>query len=441
MRAVDVIQKKRDGHELTPGRDRLLRRRLHARRRSPTTRPPPWLMAVFFKGMTAGGDGRAHGVDDAHGRGARPADLPGPKVDKHSTGGVGDKTSLVLAPLAAACGVVRADDLGPRPRPHRRHARQARSRSPASASTSRSTSSAPCSEDVKLGLIGQTPEIAPADGKLYALRDVTGTVESVPLIAASIMSKKMAEGIDALVLDVKAGDGAFMKTRRRLARAGARRCSPSGDGDGQEGRGRSSRTWSSRWAAPSATRWRSWSASRPCRARAREDLRDALRRAGGLDAEPGRRVRRPWRPRAPACARRSPPARASGSSRRSSGSRAAIPACATTSRACRGRAETVELRAESAGRVTGIACRAVGTAAMLLGAGARDGGEHGSTRRGARAAQEGRGRGLRRRAAGHRARERPPAAGRGPRMLRRAIRVGPEAPPPRPLVHAVLAVG
>ncbi len=210
MRAVDVIQRKRDGLELTREEiDFFIRG--YATGQIPDYQASAFTMAVFFRGMTAGETVALTEAMMRTGEVLDFSDLPGPKVDKHSTGGVGDKTSLVLAPLAAACGVYvpmisgrglghtggTLDKLesipGFRVRLSLAEFRDALRRS-------------------KIGLIGQTPEVAPADRKLYALRDVTATVESRPLISASIMSKKMAEGIDALVLDVKTGDGAFMKS-------------------------------------------------------------------------------------------------------------------------------------------------------------------------------------------------------------------------------------
>jgi pyrimidine-nucleoside phosphorylase/thymidine phosphorylase len=211
VRAVDVIQKKRDGGELRPEEiDFLIRG--YAKGEVPDYQASAFTMAVYFKGMSPA-ETVALTTSMMHtGEVLDLSDLPGPRADKHSTGGVGDKTSLVLAPLAAACGVyvpmISGRGLG--------HTGGTLDKLESIPGFNVSLSLARFREvlrDCGLGLIGQTPEIAPADRKLYALRDVTATVESLPLISASIMSKKMAEGIDALVLDVKCGDGAFLRGR------------------------------------------------------------------------------------------------------------------------------------------------------------------------------------------------------------------------------------
>jgi pyrimidine-nucleoside phosphorylase len=210
VRAVDVIERKRDGQELTREEiDFFIRG--HAQGEVPDYQASALAMAVFFKGMT---DRETVALTEAMmgtGEVLDLSELPGPKVDKHSTGGVGDKTSLILAPLAAACGVyvpmISGRGLG-----HTGGTLDKLESIPGFRVNLSLAEFRAVLRKCKLGLIGQTPEIAPADRKLYALRDVTGTVESRPLIAASIMSKKMAEGIDALILDVKTGDGAFMKT-------------------------------------------------------------------------------------------------------------------------------------------------------------------------------------------------------------------------------------
>jgi pyrimidine-nucleoside phosphorylase len=179
------------------------------------------LMAIFFRGLA---DDELAAWADAMLHSGDVLDLPNvtrPKVDKHSTGGVGDKISIPLAPAVAACGaavpMVSGRGLG-----HTGGTLDKLESIPGFRVNLDAKTFAELVERLGVCLIGQTERIAPADRRLYALRDVTGTVESIPLIASSIMSKKLAEGIDALVLDCKVGHGAFMKTQERareLARA------------------------------------------------------------------------------------------------------------------------------------------------------------------------------------------------------------------------------
>lgn len=215
FRAIDVIRKKRDGIELSQAEiEGLVNAYTNAD--IPDYQVSAWLMAVVLKGMTraetaALTDAMLHSGDVLD-----LSSLPAKKVDKHSTGGVGDKTSLVLAPVAAAAGVsvpmISGRGLG--------HTGGTLDKLEAIPGFNVNLPLAEFRRVLEVcgcAMIGQTAEIAPADRKLYALRDVTGTVESPYLICASIMSKKLAEGIDALVLDVKTGSGAFMKSEKDAA--------------------------------------------------------------------------------------------------------------------------------------------------------------------------------------------------------------------------------
>jgi pyrimidine-nucleoside phosphorylase len=212
MRPLDLIRKKRDGGELSSDEIQFLVR-AYTNDEIPDYQMAAWLMAVLIRGMTGPELSALTSAMLHSGEVLDLSDLPGAKIDKHSTGGVGDKTSLIIAPVVAAAGVtvpmISGRGLG--------HTGGTLDKLQSIPGFNINLSLSEFRRVLKAcgcGLIGQTAEIAPADKKLYALRDVTATVESPNLICASIMSKKLAEGIDGLVLDVKTGCGAFMKTEK-----------------------------------------------------------------------------------------------------------------------------------------------------------------------------------------------------------------------------------
>src|SRR6185295_1327384 len=212
MRPLDLIRKKREGGELSSDQIGFLVR-AYTNDENPDYQMAAWLMAVLIRGMT-GPELSALTAAMLHsGEVLDLSDLPGPKVDKHSTGGVGDKTSLILAPIVAAGGVT-VPMISGRGLGHTGGTLDKLQSIPGFNINLSLSEFRRVLKECGCGLIGQTAEIAPADKKLYALRDVTATVESPNLICASIMSKKLAEGIDGLVLDVKTGSGAFMKTEK-----------------------------------------------------------------------------------------------------------------------------------------------------------------------------------------------------------------------------------
>ena len=210
-RAAELIERKRNGEELSDEEiaDLVLG---YTRGDVPDYQMAAWCMAVYFKGLS----GReTHALTDAMIRSGETLDLGAALgrrvVDKHSTGGVGDKTSLAVGPIVAACGVPFGKMSG-RGLGHTGGTLDKLESIPGYRVELTIEEFVAQVRDIGLAIIGQTGDLVPADKKLYALRDVTATVDIVPLIASSIMSKKLAAGADAIVLDVKVGDGAFMKT-------------------------------------------------------------------------------------------------------------------------------------------------------------------------------------------------------------------------------------
>ncbi len=217
---VELLAQKRDGEELpAPEIRRLVE--AFSRGEFADYQMSAFLMATYFRGLS---DGETVALTLAMLHSGKVLDLrsiAGLKVDKHSTGGVGDKVSICLAPLVAACGV-RVPMVSGRGLGHTGGTLDKLESIPGFRTDLPVTEFTKIVDEVGTCLIGQTAEIAPADKRIYALRDVTATVESIPLIVASILSKKLAEGIDGLVLDVKVGRGAFMKdhaSARALAEA------------------------------------------------------------------------------------------------------------------------------------------------------------------------------------------------------------------------------
>ncbi len=215
MQVVELIRKKRDGEVLSTAEiDWLVDQ--YTRGRVPDYQMSAWLMAVYWRGMDAREIGdltlaMAHSGEELHVR-----ETISPVVDKHSTGGVGDKVTLAVAPLVAACGVAVGKMTG-RGLGHTGGTVDKLESIPGFRSELSRADFMHILTKHSIVLAGQSSELAPADGKIYALRDVTGTVESIPLIAASIMSKKLAVGGSHLLLDVKFGSGAFMKTPERAS--------------------------------------------------------------------------------------------------------------------------------------------------------------------------------------------------------------------------------
>lgn len=208
MLALRLIERKRDGGRIDPGEWRALAN-AYAAGHVPDYQMAAFLMACFLRGLDRT---ETHALTEAMLRSGDVldlADLGRPRIDKHSTGGVGDKVSIVLAPLIASLGVA-VPMMSGRGLGHTGGTLDKLESIPGFRTDLSLAEARQLLEKLNCALIGQTAEIAPADRKMYALRDATGTVEAIPLIAASIMSKKLAEGLTGLVLDVKRGSGAFL---------------------------------------------------------------------------------------------------------------------------------------------------------------------------------------------------------------------------------------
>ena len=212
MRAVDLIRKKRDSGEHSRDEIDFLVAG-YTRGDIPDYQMAAWLMAVWLRGMSRSELASLTEAMLYSGEVLNFSNLPGKKVDKHSTGGIGDKTSLILAPIVAAGGLI-VPMISGRGLGHTGGTLDKLEAIPGFNVNLSLTQFRHVLQECGMGLIGQTKEIAPADKKIYALRDATSTVENIGLICGSIMSKKLAEGIDALVLDVKVGSGAFMKSEK-----------------------------------------------------------------------------------------------------------------------------------------------------------------------------------------------------------------------------------
>ena len=260
MRVVELIERKRDGGRIRPDEWRKLMSD-YAVGQVPDYQVAALAMAVFFRGMD---DGETEALTQAmleSGSRLDLAHLKIPRIDKHSTGGVGDKVSIILAPLAAACGIA-VPMMSGRGLGHTGGTLDKLESIPGFRTGLTLAEARRQVEQLGCVLIGQTAEIAPADRRFYSLRDATATVEAIPLIAASIMSKKLAEGLTGLVLDVRRGRERSCRDSMTPSRSPAR-WSRSANGTVVRP-SRCSATWTRHWGPPAATQWRSSNRSRCC---------------------------------------------------------------------------------------------------------------------------------------------------------------------------------